>query len=232
MESTTFEHILIQSRITILDLLDKRGYNTESYRKLIGPELLKLVESPEALRMTLPSKQDPEKNAIVKYEITKNIKPSVSNFEYVRRMLSDPPESLSKLEKDTGLFNVDPTKTEVVVLYIGRDISDDKESPYDKAAWDAWDKHKFKIQFFPMNRLVCNPLSHVLQPKFEIVPPEEHEALKKEWFITNHRTQLPIIKFHVDMAARCLGLMPLDIVKITAASPTSGEYVKYRVCAL
>jgi DNA-directed RNA polymerase subunit H (RpoH/RPB5) len=238
MENTSFQHVLIQSRITILDLLEKRGYDSTPFRKLIGPELAKMANAPEALRMTLVSKTNPEKNAIVDYAFT-NIKQSVGTGDYIRRMLEESateaadtssPTKKPSSATDTRLSNVNPSTTEVIVLYLGREISDDKDSPYDKCALEAWTKYQFKIQFFPLLRLVCNPLDHVLQPKFEIVPHEEHEALKKEWCITS-KTQLPIIKFHVDMAARCLGLLPLDIVKITSYSPTSGEYIKYRVCA-
>ena len=73
-----------------------------------------------------------------------------------------------------------------------------------------------------MERIVWNPLTHALQPKFEIVPPEQHAQLLKDLYCRS-KTQLPIIKFHSDPVARCLGLVPLDIVKITAASPTAGE---------
>jgi DNA-directed RNA polymerase subunit H (RpoH/RPB5) len=240
MENTSFQHVLIQSRTTILDLLEKRGYNTTPFRKIIGPELTKFVNTPEALRMSLISKTDPEKKAIVEYIFT-SIKQSVGTGDYIKRMLEDTskegeeaqetsPTKKASSGADSRLSNVNPATTEVIVLYLGREISDDKDSPYDKCALEAWTKYQFKIQFFPLMRLVFNPLEHFLQPKFEIVPPEQHEQLKKEWYITS-KTQLPIIKFHVDMAARCLGLMPLDIVKITTYSPTSGEYIKYRVCS-
>ena len=41
---------------------------------------------------------------------------------------------------------------------------------------------------------------------------------------------LPMIRFHEDIIARILGLVPGDIVKITRPSPQSGEYESYRVC--
>jgi DNA-directed RNA polymerase subunit H (RpoH/RPB5) len=237
MENTSLQHVLIQSRITILNLLERRGYDTTPYKKMLGPEMLKLtgeellrkVNDPEALRMTLQHTKQPEKRAIVEYAFT-NIKISVGNLEYINRMLNDPPESESKTKIAQKLFNIDPATTEVIVLYAGKDTSDDKESPYDKGALEAWNKYKFRIQFFPIVRMVFNPLEHVLQPKFEIVDPKDHESLKKEWYIKNF-SQLPIIKFHMDMAARCLGLVPMDIVKITSISPSAGEYVKYRICA-
>jgi DNA-directed RNA polymerase subunit H (RpoH/RPB5) len=226
MEITSLEYILIQSRSTILDLLEKRGYDSARFRKLIGPELVKLVSNPESLRMTLISKKNPEKKAIVEYAIKNSIKVSVTSGDYIEKLLSDTP---SKTHPHT-LYNVNSENTEVIVLFHGKETSDDKETPYDKCALDAWMNRKFKIQFFPITRLVANPLEHMLQPKFEIVAPEDHERIMKEWFIKSI-TQFPIIKFHADIAGRCLGLLPLDLVKITSPSPTAGEYVKYRVCA-
>lgn len=237
METTSLQHILIESRITILDLLHNRGYNTEPYRKIIGPELLKLVNTPESLRMTLEQRdeavtvaQDGEKvrkKAIVEYAFS-NIKLSVGTGDYVHKLLNEPSESVSKSQRATMLHSIDPKTTEVIVLYLSKSHGEDTES-YDKGALEAWQKHQFRIQFFHMPRLVINPLKHVLQPKFEIVPVEEHASLMKEWYCRN-KSQLPLIKFHNDMAARCLGLSPGDIVKITSFSPTAGEYVKYRVC--
>jgi DNA-directed RNA polymerase subunit H len=224
MDNTSLQDTLIRSRVTILDLLEGRGYDTTPYRKMIGSELVKLINSPEALRVTVKSKADPSKTAIVEYEIG-NIKQSVGTGTYVKNLIAD----------DSGkgasvLQGVDPKMTEVMVIFMTKkdNSSDDMES-FNKGAYDAWTKHGLRIQFFLMVRLVNNPLKHVLQPKFEVVPTEQHEALMKELCIKS-KSQLPVIRFHDDPAGRCLGLVPHDIVKITRASPTAGEYVEYRVC--
>ena len=79
------------------------------------------------------------------------------------------------------------------------------------------------------NQLVQNPLEHSLVPKHERVPATEHEALLKKLKVKT-KANFPLIKFHEDMIARIIGLMPGEIVRITAASPSAGEYIKYRVC--
>jgi DNA-directed RNA polymerase subunit H (RpoH/RPB5) len=230
METTSLGHILIESRKTILDLLElpHRGYDGSQYRKMLGPELNKFANTPEALRMVLKHKSDPTKEAIVEYVFT-NIKPAVGSGDFVRRLLEEPAESVSKAQRATMLHSLNPDTTEVIVVYMSKSHGEDTES-YDKGALEAWSKYKFRIQFFHMPRLVSNPMKHMLQPKFEVVPHEEHAAILKEWYCRS-KAQFPIIKFHNDMVARCLGIVPLDIVKITGASPTAGEYVKYRVCA-
>jgi DNA-directed RNA polymerase subunit H (RpoH/RPB5) len=236
MENTSLQFILIESRKTVLDLLERRGYDTTQYRKFVGPELLKLVNTPEALRMTMTHKDITDKNVVVDY-VFANIKLAVGSGNFVESVLRTEEEATKS--KQTYISGVDPKTTEVVILYVGKETAEDREkaSPYDKSALEAWMKHKLRIQFFPINRLVMNPLSHELQPKFEIVPQEQHKTLLKEWYCLNeyqseaaNKAKFPVIKFHNDMAARCLGLVPLDIVKITSSSPTAGEYVKYRVC--
>ena len=59
--------------------------------------------------------------------------------------------------------------------------------------------------------------------------PENHEELLKSNYARS-KTQFPLIRFHQDMVARCLGLVPGDIIEITRPSFSAGEYVSYRTC--
>jgi DNA-directed RNA polymerase subunit H (RpoH/RPB5) len=61
------------------------------------------------------------------------------------------------------------------------------------------------------------------------MPAAEHAEFLKQHYIRS-KTNLPFIKFHEDMIARIMGLVPGDIVKITRPSPASGVYDMYRVC--
>jgi DNA-directed RNA polymerase subunit H (RpoH/RPB5) len=69
----------------------------------------------------------------------------------------------------------------------------------------------------------------VLVPKHEQVPQSLHEEFLKKFHLKT-KMNLPMIRFHEDIIARILGLVPGDIVKITRPSPQSGEYESYRVC--
>lgn len=213
MEQTSVEDILIRSRGTILDLLHERGYNTRPYKKLIGPDLMKLMGNPGALRMEVVHSNDSTKLAIVEYHIKSEIKGNLTQGKFLK-------EIISSLET--------PEKTEVIIIYMPKNISEDTIQ-YDKTALEAWNTYKVRIQFFPMTRLVNNPLNHMLQPKFKIVPPENHEELLKSNYARS-KTQFPLIRFHQDMVARCLGLVPGDIIEITRPSFSAGEYVSYRTC--
>jgi len=220
MEQISVQDILIRSRSTILDLLHERGYNTEPYRKLVGSDLMKLMGNPGALRMDVSHSQNSEKKAVVEYTFA-NIKSNLAQGKYVKDILNESSDS-------DALSGVNPETTEVLIIYMPKNISEDT-LPYDKAALEAWTTHKLRIQFFPMTRLVNNPLKHMLQPAFEVVPPENHDELLKSNYARS-KTQFPLIRYHHDMVARCLGLIPGDIVKITRPSYSAGEYVSYRTC--
>jgi DNA-directed RNA polymerase subunit H (RpoH/RPB5) len=87
------------------------------------------------------------------------------------------------------------------------------------------------ISFFNIRNLIVNPLKHVLVPPHRKLSPEEIEPLLEELHV-HSKASLPVIKYHVDMVARVLGLMPGDIVEITRPSPTVGEYKLYRMCSV
>jgi len=73
-------------------------------------------------------------------------------------------------------------------------------------------------------------MKHVLVPKHELLPQEEHKELMDSMYITS-KSKFPEIKFHIDPIARCIGAVPGDIVKITRPSSSAGESIIYRVCA-
>lgn len=250
MENTTFEDILIRSRTTILDMLQDRGYNTKPYRKLTAGDIVKLradSDNPEALRMDFVHETNPERKAVVHYLLS-NIKTRVGSGDITNKLLMPLDDAAAA---DNPLAGVDPKTTEVIIIYRMLDrvvadktstdkISGENTDSYDKAALEAWTRPaptaenpnallNFRLQFWPIQRLVVNLMHHVLQPKFEIVPQEQEKGILKEW-CARSKTQFPMIKFHADPVARYLGLIPGQLVKIIRPSETAGEYVKYRVC--
>jgi DNA-directed RNA polymerase subunit H (RpoH/RPB5) len=228
LRSSALGETLIKSRTVILDLLERRGYNVDPYRKFVGPDLLKLIPEHEhgdfALRIDVVRRDDSSKHAIVEYRLDA-IKQAVSQGGLLKSLLA---EELSSSADPRMLYNISPETTEVIILYLPKSLTEESE-PYDKCALEAWTTHKLKLQFFPIQRIAYNPLEHMLQPQFEIVPDDEvPELLKKHY--ARSKTQFPFIRFHTDMAARCLGLVPGQVVKITRPSPSAGSYVLYRVC--
>ena len=89
---------------------------------------------------------------------------------------------------------------------------------------------KFNVSFFSIFHIVNNPMDHVLVPKHEIVPVEEHKKIMDDNNMVS-KSKFPLIRFHIDPIVRIIGGVPGDIIKITRPSPSSGEYVFYRVVA-
>lgn len=208
-----FDH-LYRSRKTLLRILSERGYNTKPYEKF-GPNEIEamLVAGPEALRMDLERSPESTDNNITKCRV-------VYSLQKLKQRLASFMNKLLEESDDV----VDPKTTEVIVMLAapeGESVVD----CYHTTAYDQWVSRKLRISFFRIANLVLHPSDHVLVPKHQIVPKNEIA------FTPAERAKLPFIRFHEDMQARILGLVPGDIVKITRPSPSSGEYVMYRICS-
>lgn len=88
---------------------------------------------------------------------------------------------------------------------------------------------KLNLQTFDIRHLQFNISRHELVPKHELVSDESEIKDILEKFMIKTKYQLPII-LKTDAMAKYLGLKNGDIVKISRASPTAGEYIVYRCC--
>ncbi len=205
------DEAIYHSRHTLLDILDKRGYNVTPFRKF-GPEEAKACaesfpENYPALDFTVTHKEDQAKKIAVFYPGTRlNQTLRVNNFL-------------------TTVFNNITDSTEVICML----TDPTTEELHSAVAYKQWVLNKRRVSFFWINHLVINPTEHVFVPRHEKVPDAEVADLLKT--LRAKASQLPLIRFHTDMQARCLGLIPGDIVKITRPSPSAGEYIVYRVCS-
>ncbi len=205
-----------RSRITLLNMLERSGYNVEPFRRF-GPQEIEEMIGPnavgEALRMDLEraSGDGPAKCVVVyRFQRQKQKIPTLMN----ELLGEDVPEQL----------RVDPNTTEVIVI-----LYEPVVDTFHAAALNQWKKNKLRIRFFEARKIIIDPSSFAIVPKHEKLSMEETKALRKEYYLqsdANHNW----IRFHEDPQARWLGLVPGDVVKITRPSPSSGEYIVYRVC--
>jgi len=209
-----FDH-LYRSRRTLLRILSDRGYNTKPYENF-GPDEIEamVLAGQQALRMDV-ERPKPSDSSITKcrvlYSLTK-LKTKLGAWLYA---LTD---------RDENTEAVDPVTTEVIVMLAapeGEAVAD----LFHSMAYEQYVAHSLRISFFRIANLVIHPSDHVLVPKHEKLKEEEIPFPKAE------RAKLPFIRFHEDMQARILGLVPRDIVKITRPSPSSGVYTMYRICS-
>ena len=205
--------IILRSRKTLLDILEAKGYDISRYTKF-GPfeiETMMSQDKEKTLRMDFERVLEEGTSAPTKCRVEYAI-PKVKN-----RL----PKYLSTLLDDETL---EPETTEIIIITL-ESIGD----TFTGAALKLWNAQNLRISFFDARTLVSNPLNHVLVPKHEQVPQSLHEEFLKKFHLKT-KMNLPMIRFHEDIIARILGLVPGDIVKITRPSPQSGEYESYRVC--
>lgn len=233
--STTFELIdqLYRSRKTILQILKDRDYNVKPFEQF-GPGE---IEAMLVAKNSTSSRDDKEKGTAFRIDVeridNKESKWADSPikkcrvlyvFSKLKNRLQTFVSHLLNPEDDTDMINKEDTEVIVILAYPeGESVVE----TFHTEAYKAWVEHKFRISFFRLGNLVIHPSEHVLVPKHELIPKKEAEKL----FTPSERIKLPFIRFHEDMQARILGLVPADIVKITRPSPAAGEYIIYRICA-
>jgi DNA-directed RNA polymerase subunit H (RpoH/RPB5) len=202
-----------RSRLTLLDILEERGYNVEKFRKFSPAEATAAATSFPSLSFKVSKKDDDTKVCDVRYA------------------------NISRQKLDTFFNDIEDTdteNTEVIVMMI-QPVADAhhvialKQYMKLKESGDK-ERRKLRVSFFNIETIVINPMRHVLVPKHQIVPPAAHQELMNSLYITS-KTKLPEIKFHVDPIARCIGAVPGDIIKITRPSGSAGESIIYRLCA-
>jgi DNA-directed RNA polymerase subunit H (RpoH/RPB5) len=203
--------ILYRSRKTLLGILKEDGYNTTNYENFGPWEIEAMVDGGQA-SLTMDMKREsaePIQRCIVVYSLQK-LKQRIGTFLNLLTTGTEPP--------------IDPLTTEIVVIVL-EDVAD----VFHAAALNEWVTKKLRIRFFKAHNLLFDPRTHVLVPKHTKVPASEHSALLKTYYLRS-KTNFPFIKFHEDMIARIMGLVPGDIVKIVRPSPASGLSEGYRVC--
>jgi DNA-directed RNA polymerase subunit H len=231
--STTFELIdhLYRSRKTILEILKARDYNTKPYENF-GPGEIEAM-----LVATSSNVKDKDRGSAFRIDVERENKPDskyadssirkcrvIYVFTRLKNRLSAYLPNLVDIKNNEDA--VTSSDTEVIVILAlpeGEPVVD----AFHSSALAVYSRSKFRISFFRLANLVIHPSSHTLVPLHEFIPKKQVETL----FSPTERLKLPYIRFHEDMQARVLGLVPGDIVKITRPSPSAGEYTIYRICA-
>ena len=203
---------IFRSRQSLLDILEERNYDVAAYRKFSPAEATAAAATFPSLSFKVSKKDDPTKICEVRYD--KITRPRLDS--YFDNISDDDAENMEIVV----MLDVPVTDAHHVTAL----------KQYMKSREDASDRRKLRVSFFSIYMLVNNPLRHVLVPKHEIIPEEQHKALMDSMYVTA-KSKFPEIKFHIDPIARCIGAVPGDIIKITRPSASAGEAIIYRVCA-
>lgn len=220
MENATEElfDLVARTRPVILEILDVQGYNIKPYENQSPADIAKMaMGGPDALRIRLEATEGsnaPTKRAQVFYWV----------FEKVKVSLGRRVEDLWNVEEKGD--NSANEKTDEAIVILNEPLHD----AFHTMAIQQWQLYKRRIVFYTIKQLISNPARHILQPKFRKIPASDVDVLAK--LRLKVKKNLPLIKFHVDIMTRVLGLVPDDVVEIIRPSPTAGDYEMYRICSI
>ncbi len=198
---------LYRSRVTLMKILALRGYEIDAYSRFSPRDMQAMAVNLPAAGFTVSHTTDDRKCTVIYQQtrLTRKVSSITDRFEEEDK----PAPDYEKM--DLIVLTMEPIKELHHLL-----------------ALELWTEKKLRASFFCIYNIISNPMEHILVPPHERVSPEEQEAVMSK---VTSRSQLPVIRFHLDPIGRILGLVPGEIVKITRPSPSAGVYTIYRVCA-
>lgn len=204
---------IYKSRKTILELMDKQGYNVDDYSNFSINEVNSMKQNNQ-LDILLEKKNEgsgssKRKSKIyIRFYLTKMIRPA-----NLQEMIDD-------------LFNLEEILTKEDTLFI---ISkDEMNETIINELKHIWEKDGIFIVIENIKRLQYNILNHSLVPEHTIISEKEVEEVMKKYNIKN-KVEFPDIS-RFDPVARVIGLRPGDVCKIIRPSKTAITTEYYRVC--
>ena len=199
---------IFRSRLIILDILKKRGFNVSEYEGFSITEIYTLMRN-EQLDMLITNEESGKK-IFMKYHLGPKLKSNGTQiYEYVEdlfdieEILSDNDELIIVTKDKTN----DGLKQIVSQLFVN-------------------DK-KF-VNIYNIYDYLFNILDHDLVPEHKVLSDTQKKEVEKQFYVTDDKQFPEISRF--DPVAQAIGLRPKELVEITRASPTAITTKYYRLC--
>lgn len=197
---------IFKSRKIMLNLAERRGYNTDQYKDFNIPEIATLFGTCN-LDMLLTNPETQSK-LYFKYHLKTKISKT-----HIQDYIED-------------LYNVEETLGEDDNLII---VGKDKPNDTLINVLDmSYKTDKYYVNIYNIHDYLYNILDHVLVPPHRIIDDEEKKVIAKYYNIVNDSQWPEISRF--DPVATAIGLKPSDVVEIIRSSPTSLTTKYYRFC--
>jgi DNA-directed RNA polymerase subunit H (RpoH/RPB5) len=201
-----------KARRTILELMDKQGYNVDDYFNFSINEVNSMKQNNQ-LDMLLEKKEEnpttKRKNKIyIRFYLTKMIRPA-----NIQEMIDD-------------LFNLEEILTKDDTLFIVS--KDEMNETIISELKHIWEKDGIFIVIENIKRLQYNILNHSLVPEHTIISDKDVDEIMKKYNIKN-KIEFPDIS-RFDPVARVIGMRPGNVCKIIRPSKTAITTEYYRVC--
>lgn len=201
-------NLIYKSRKTILELLDSRGFDVDTYFDFSVNEIDAMMNNSQLdMLVTHPTSK---KKTYIKYSLStkqvrwqNNLEEVIEDLYYIENVLS-------------------PNDDLVIII---------NEEPNDNLLNKLkylYDHDGLFVVMHNINRLQFNILNHILVPKCKVLSKEEEEEFKKTYNISVNK-QLPQIS-RFDPQALALCVRPGDICEFNRKSINSIEANYYRIC--
>ena len=201
-----------KSRKTVLQLMEKQGYNTEEYDNFSVNDVNSMFQNKQ-LDMLLEQKEaEPgeksKKKIYITYYLAKTLRPQ--NVQEIIDDLFNLEEVLTK--KDTLMIIVKEEMNETLINLLKH----------------IWEQDGILIVIQNIKRLQYNILEHILVPDHRILNSSEYQDVKERYNIMDD-TQFPEIS-RFDPVAQIIGIRPGQVCEIIRPSKTSIQGKYYRIC--
>lgn len=205
---------IYQSRKTVLELMDKQGFDVTGYANFSISEINTMKQNNQ-LDMLLEAKSEtigeksPNGNKIyIRYYLAKTIRPT-----NIHEMIDDLFVLTETLKKNDTLFII---------------IKDNVNETLINELKHIWERDGIFIVIESIKCLQFNILNHVLVPEHKVMKESDVNDVMIRYNITD-KIQFPDIS-RFDPVARAIGLRPGQVCNIIRPSKTAINTNYYRIC--
>jgi len=200
---------IYKARRTILDLLERQGYNTNEYTDFSVSEVNAMVQNSQ-LDMLLEKREE-------------NINKSKTYvLFYLNKAIRD--KNLHEIIEDLFILEEVLNKDDSLIIITKEEVSE----PNCNLLKHIWEQDKIQINMINMKRLQFNILDHELVPPHRVLNNNELQKVKKRYNITEN-SQFPEIS-RFDPVATVIGIRPGEVCEIIRPSKTAIQGIYYRLC--
>lgn len=210
---------LYKSRTTIIELMEKNGYNVKEYANFSVNELNTMRQNNQLDMLLEKTDVEPEFSL-------KDVNPDRKRKMYIHFYLGKSLRPANVQEIVDDLFHLEEILSKSDTLYII--IKDEANETLMNEIKQTWEKDEIFIVLESIKRLQYNILNHTLVPNHRILSHLEIAQVMDKYNITDKSLFPEISRF--DPVARAIGIRPGDICHIIRPSKTAIEANYYRVC--
>lgn len=216
---------LYKSRVNLLNLLKRQGYNVANYEGASMHEVHTMVKHNQLDMLVSTTRDDATTGAsaeITTAAVGTGIGARSAYIKYATKKLQQ--KDLQNIIDDLFILDQVLTVDDTLIIVAKHAVNDTITHVLNQ----LWSQDGYFIIVFSLEQLQFNILEHQYVPVHEIMNDEETKRVIQQYNITNY-DQLPNISRY-DPVAQAIGIRPGQICKITRPSKTSIISCYYRVC--